>query len=274
MELAGKVAVVTGGAAGIGRAMCRRFAAEGASVVVADVDAPGAAAVAQEIGGLAVPGDMSVEADVKALVDATLLSLDRLDLFCANAGILWGTRPDDPAGIIGADAPDEAWERIWRVNVMAHVYAARAVVPRMLAQGGGHILVTASAAGLLTLLGNAPYSVTKHAAVALAEWLAITYGDQGLRVSCLCPQLVRTEMLAGATAATAELGLTHLDVLEPDDVAATVVEGLRREQFLILPHPDVAEYFRRKAADYDRWLAGMRRLQASGEPGVSEPGIG
>src|SRR5581483_3739974 len=202
MELAGSVAVVTGGASGIGRAMCRRFAAEGASVVVADVDAPGAAAVAQEIGGLAVAGDMSVEADVAALVDATLLSFDRLDLFCANAGILWGTRPDDPAGIIGADAPDEAWERIWRVNVMAHVYAARTVIPRMLDQGGGHFVVTASAAGLLTLLGNAPYSVTKHAAVALAEWLAITYGDQGLRVSCLCPQLVRTEMLAGAAAST------------------------------------------------------------------------
>jgi NAD(P)-dependent dehydrogenase (short-subunit alcohol dehydrogenase family) len=262
MELAGKVAVVTGGASGIGQAMSRRFAAEGASVVVADIDAPGAAAVAHDIGGLAVPGDMSVEADVAALVDTTLLRFDRIDLFCANAGILWGSRPDDPSGIIGADAPDEAWERIWRVNVMAHVYAARAVVPRMLDQGGGHMLVTASAAGLLTLLGNAPYSVTKHAAVALAEWLAITYGDQGLRVSCLCPQLVRTDMLAGATAATKGLG--HLDVLEPDAVADAVVDGLREEQFLILPHPDVAEYFRRKAADYDRWLAGMRRFAGGG----------
>lgn len=264
MELAGKVAVVTGGASGIGQAMCRRFAAEGASVVVADIDAPGAAAVAQDIGGVAVPGDMSVEADVAALVDTTLLSFDRIDLFCANAGILWGSRPDDPSGIIGADAPDEAWERIWRVNVMAHVYAARAVVPCMLDQGGGHMLVTASAAGLLTMLGNAPYSVTKHAAVALAEWLAITYGDQGLRVSCLCPQLVRTDMLAGATAATKELGLGHLEVLEPEAVAEAVVDGLREERFLILPHPDVAEYFRRKAADYDRWLAGMRRLAGGG----------
>jgi NAD(P)-dependent dehydrogenase (short-subunit alcohol dehydrogenase family) len=264
MELAGRVTVVTGGASGIGQAMCRRFAAEGASVVVADIDAPGAAAVAQDIGGLAVPCDVSVEADVAALVDTTLLSFDRIDLFCANAGILWGSRPDDPAGIIGPDAPDVAWERIWRVNVMAHVYAARAVVPRMLDQGGGHLLVTASAAGLLTLLGNAPYSVTKHAAVALAEWLAITYGDQGLRVSCLCPQLVRTDMLAGATAATKERGLGDLDVLEPEAVADAVVHGLREEQFLILPHPDVAEFFRRKAADYDRWLAGMRRLAGSG----------
>jgi NAD(P)-dependent dehydrogenase (short-subunit alcohol dehydrogenase family) len=260
MELAGNVAVVTGGASGIGRALCRRFAADGASVVVCDVDAPGAAAIAKEIGGLAVPGDMSVEADVTALVDAARLSFDRIDLFCANAGILWGTPPDDPAAVIGPDVPDEAWERMWRVNVLSHIYAARAVVPLMLEQGGGHILVTASAAGLLTMLGNAPYSVTKHAAVALAEWLAITYGDRGLRVSCLCPQLVRTEMLAAATAAVGEQGIAHLGVLEPEDVAEAVVQGLREERFLLLPHPEVAEYFRRKADDYDRWLAGMRRL--------------
>jgi NAD(P)-dependent dehydrogenase (short-subunit alcohol dehydrogenase family) len=272
MELAGKVAVVTGGASGIGRALCRRFAAEGAAVVVGDVDATGAAAVAQEIGGLAVPGDMSVEADVKALVDTTLLSFDRLDLFCANAGILWGTKPDDPADLVGPDAPDEAWDRIWRVNVLSHVYAARAVVPVLLDQGGGHILVTASAAGLLTVLGNAPYAVTKHAAVALAEWLAITYGDRGLRVSCLCPQLVRTEMLAAAGEHFAdEQGNESFGVLEPEDVAAAVVEGFRDERFLILPHPEVAEYFRRKAADYDRWLAGMRRLQAKAKP-LSLPG--
>ena len=263
MELAGRVAVVTGGASGIGRAMCRRFAAAGASVVVADVDSLGAATVAQEIGGVAVPGDMSLEADVAALVETTLLSFDRIDVFCANAGILWGVLPDDPAELIGPEAPDAAWDRIWRVNVMAHVYAARAVVPPMLGRGGGHIVITASAAGLLTLLGNAPYSVTKHAAVGLAEWLAITYGDRGLRVSCLCPQLVRTEMLAGATAATGEQSLAHVDVLEPDQVADAVVDGLREERFLILPHPEVAEYFRRKAADYDRWLAGMRRLASN-----------
>lgn len=260
MELAGKVAVVTGGASGIGRGLCLRFAAEGASVVVADVDAPGAAAVAQEIKGLAVPGDMSVEPDVVALVDATRLSFDRIDLFCANAGILWGSPPDDPAAVIGADAPDEAWERIWRVNVLAHVYAARHVVPVMLEQGDGHMLFTASAAGLLTMLGNAPYSVTKHSVVALAEWLSITYGDRGLGVSCLCPQLVRTEMLAAATPAVDDQGFSNFNVLEPEDVADVVVEGLRQEQFLILPHPEVAEYFRRKAGDYDRWLAGMRRL--------------
>ena len=264
MELAGKVAVVTGGASGIGRALCRRFAAEGASVVVADVDAPGAAAVAQEIKGLAVPGDMSVEADVRALIDAVRLSFDRIDLFCANAGILAGSRPDDPAATIGPDAADGDWERMWRVNVLSHIYAARALVPVMLDQGGGYILVTASAAGLLTMVGNAPYAVTKHAAVAFAEWLAVTYGDQGLRVSCLCPQLVRTEMLAAALPAAEQQGIAHLRVVEPEEVAEAVVDGLREERFLILPHPEVIDYFQHKAGDYDRWLAGMRRLQAKG----------
>jgi NAD(P)-dependent dehydrogenase (short-subunit alcohol dehydrogenase family) len=264
MELAGNVAVVTGGASGIGRALCRKFAAEGASVVVADVDAPGAATVAQEIKGLAVPCDMSVEGDVNALIDTALMSFGRIDLFCANAGILTGSRPDDPADTIGADAPDEDWDRMWRVNVLSHIYAARALVPLMLDQGGGHILVTASAAGLLSMLGNAPYSVTKHAAVGFAEWLAITYGDQGLRVSCLCPQLVRTEMLASATSAMEQQGLARLGVLEPEEVAEAVVEGLRDERFLILTHPEVSTYFQRKASDYDRWLAGMRRLQAGG----------
>jgi NAD(P)-dependent dehydrogenase (short-subunit alcohol dehydrogenase family) len=264
MELAGKVAVVTGGASGIGRAMCRRFAAEGASVVVADVDAPGAAAVAQDIGGLAVPGDMSVEADVTALIDTTLLSFDRIDLFCANAGILFGTRPEDPAEPIGPEAADEAWERIWRVNVMAHVYTARAMVQVMLGQGGGHLLFTASAAGLLTMPGNLPYSVTKHAVVGLAEWLAMTYGDRGVRVSCLCPQAVRTEMLTAAGDTTGAQSIAQLGIIEPEQVAEAVVDGLHDERFLILPHPEVAEYFQRKAADYDRWLNGMRRLAGSG----------
>jgi NAD(P)-dependent dehydrogenase (short-subunit alcohol dehydrogenase family) len=264
MELAGKVAVVTGGASGIGRALCRRFAAEGASVVVADIDAPGAAAVAREIEGLAVPGDMSVEADVNALIDAARLSFDRIDLFCANAGILAASQPDRPTALIGPDAPDNDWDRMWRVNVLSHVYAARALVPLMLDQGAGYILVTASSAGLLTMFGNAPYAVTKHAAVAFAEWLAITYGDQGLRVSCLCPQLVRTEMLAAALSSDPQQALTNLGVIEPEHVAEKVVDGLREERFLILPHPEVSTYFQRKAGDYDRWLAGMRRLQAKG----------
>jgi NAD(P)-dependent dehydrogenase (short-subunit alcohol dehydrogenase family) len=264
MDLARKVAVVTGGASGIGRALCRRFALEGASVVVAAVDAPGAAAVAREIDGLAVPGDMSVEADVVALVDAARSSFGRIDLFCANAGIATGSRPGEPAAALGPDTPDRDWERMWRVNVLSHVYAARALVPVMLDQGGGYILVTASAAGLLTMLGNAPYTVTKHAAVAFAEWLAITYGDRGLRVSCLCPQLVRTEMLAAAVPAAEHPNIDRLRVLEPEEVAESVVEGLRAERFLILPHPEVAGYVQRRAGDHDRWLAGMRRLQAGG----------
>ncbi|HVW31971.1 MAG TPA: SDR family oxidoreductase [Acidimicrobiia bacterium] len=262
MELAGKVAVVTGGASGIGRALCRRFAADGAVVVVADIDAPGAAAVAAEIGGLAVAGDMAKEHDVTGLVDAALVAHGRIDLFCANAGILWGSRPEHPGDPVGFEAPDEDWERMWRVNVVSHIHAARAVVPLMLDQGRGHLLVTASAAGLLTVLGNAPYAVTKHAALAFAEWLSITYGDRGLGVSCLCPELVRTDMLASAGGELA--GAT--EILEPEDVAAAVVEGLADGRFLILPHRHVAEYFRRKAEDYDRWLAGMRRLQARSLP--------
>ena len=275
MELAAKVAVVTGGASGIGRALCRRFAAEGASVVVADVDAPGAAAVAQEIKGLAVPCDVSVEADVLALIDAARLSFDRIDLFCANAGIANGGQPDGPGAGIGPEAPDEDWERMWRVNVFSHIYAARALVPVMLDQGGGHILVTASAAGLLTVLGNAPYSVTKHAAVAFAEWLAITYGDQGIKVSCLCPQAIRTNLGATSRKQTGEaepppevsqgsaFWQAAVDgVLTADQAAQTILEGLADERFLILPHPEVAVYEQRRAQDRDRWLRGMRRFRA------------
>jgi NAD(P)-dependent dehydrogenase (short-subunit alcohol dehydrogenase family) len=257
MELNGKVVVVTGGASGIGRALCSRFAREGArGVVVADLDGAGAATVADAIsagGGtaLAVLTDVAVEADVVALVDKATDTYGPIDLFCANAGI----------AISGSvDAPDEAWQRIWEINVMAHVYSARAVLPGMVARGEGYLLHTASAAGLLTNLGAAPYAVTKHGAVALAEWLAITYGDAGVKVSCLCPQGVRTNMLLGAgPEGDALLAAT---AIEPDDVADAVVAGLAAERFLILPHPEVAEYVRRKAGDYDRWLAGMRRLQS------------
>lgn len=267
MKLAGSVAVVTGGASGIGRALCRRFAAEGASVVVADLDGAGAVSVAAEIGGRAVATDVSVEADVVHLVDETLAAHGRVDLFCSNAGILWGARPDDPEAVVGVEETDEAWERLWQVNLMAHVYGARAVLPSMLERGEGYLLATASAAGLLTVLGNAPYAVTKHAAVALAEWLAITYGAAGIKVSCLCPEGVRTSMLDAAPDSFKETVAT----LEPEEVAEAVVEGLAAERFLILPHPRVADYFRRKADDYDRWLAGMRRLQA--HAGVHPPGV-
>ena len=250
MKLAGKHAVVTGAAGGIGAAMARRFVAEGArGVTVADVQAEPLAAVAEEIGGLAFAGDISDPTYVAELVDQAEARFGPTDLFCSNAGI---------AVLGGPEAPDDLWRRSIDVNVMAHVYVARIIVPRMLERGGGYLLQTASAAGLLTQLGSAPYAVTKHAAVALAEWLAITYGDRGLKVSVLAPQAVRTAMTAGVPGG----GVAAVDgMIEPDVVAAAVIEGLDREAFLILPHEQVLEYFQRKASDYDRWLGGMRRLQ-------------
>ena len=217
--------------------------------MVSDRDAGGAEAVAEGIGdvALAIATDVSVEADVVELVRSTEQRFGPIDLFCSNAGIATGG---------GVDAPNEAWQQIWDVNVMAHVYAARAVLPGMLARREGYLLHTASAAGLLSQIGSAPYAVTKHAAVAFAEWLSITHGDQGITVSCLCPQGVRTNMLGNGGAL---LGPT---AIEPEQVADAVVEGLRAETFLILPHPEVREYFRRKGDDYERWLKGMRRLQS------------
>ncbi len=250
MKLAGKHAVVTGGASGIGRALCRRFAAEGArAVTVADLDGEGAAAVADEIGGLGLAVDVADEAAVKDLVAQSEARGGPIDLFCSNAGI-------GVAG--GVEASSEEWQRIWDINLMAHVYAARAVLPSMLERGEGYLLNTASAAGLLTQIGSAPYAVTKHAAVALAEWLAITHGDQGLKVSVLCPQAVATKM----TADTEGGGVAGVDgMIEPEEVAECVVQGLDEEKFLILPHPVVDTYMKRKTGDYDRWIAGMRRLQ-------------
>jgi len=252
MRLAGTVAVVTGGAQGIGRAIAARFVRESARAVVIADRSQAVNDVAGEIGAHPFVGDVSKEADVRRLVSDTLAAHQRLDLFCSNAGIAVGGSLER--------STDADWQSIWDVNVMAHVYAARAVVPHMLGAGGGYLLNTASAAGLLSQIGGAPYAVTKHAAVAFAEWLAITYGDRGIKVSCLCPQGVKTAMLQNAGArSTALLGDA---ALEPDVVADAVVAGLDAERFLILPHPEVAEYFRRKATDYDRWLRGMRRLQA------------
>src|SRR4051794_30113204 len=251
MELRDKVCVVTGAAGGIGSALCRRFADEGArAVVVADLDAEGAKQVADGIGpaAMAVSTNVAVEADVEGLVEKTMDAYGPIDLFFSNAGIGTGG---------GVEASNEAWQRIWDINFMAHVYAARHVLPGMLARGEGYLLNTASAAGLLSQIGSAPYAVTKHAAVALAEWLSITHGNRGIKVSCLCPQGVKTNMLAGGGGAL--LGPT---AIEPEVVADAVIEGLRAETFLILPHPEVREYFRRKGDDYDRWLNGMRRLQA------------
>jgi NAD(P)-dependent dehydrogenase (short-subunit alcohol dehydrogenase family) len=252
MKIKDKVVVVTGAAAGIGRGLCRRFKQEGArAVVVADIDADGATAVAREVGGLAVRTDVGSEAQVKQLVDAATTKYGAIDLFCSNAGVIVRA---------GLEASDAEWRKIWDINVMAHVYAARAVVPGMLARGEGYLLQTASAAGLLSQIGSAPYSVTKHAAVGFAEWLSITYGDRGIKVSCLCPQGVRTNMLQGPSGDRQ----TFLSAgsVSAEEVAECVVQGLAAETFLILPHPEVLEYFRRKGADYDRWLKGMRRLQA------------
>src|SRR4029077_5222420 len=256
MRLANKVVVVTGGANGIGRALCRRFAAEGAkAVVVADLQASMAEQVAKEFGGIAGQTDVAQEADVVRLVERVTQKYGVIDLFCSNAGV----------GVSGGvNAPDGDWERSWQVNVMAHVYAARAVLPGMLARGEGYLLQTVSAAGLLTQLGSAPYSVTKHAALAFAEWLAITHGDQGIKVSALCPMGVRTDMLKRAEFGGGAFLLES--AVEPEQVAEDIVKGLDEETFLILPHPEVAEFFARKATEYDRWLRGMRRLQANTQP--------
>jgi NAD(P)-dependent dehydrogenase (short-subunit alcohol dehydrogenase family) len=256
MKLQDKVVVVTGGGNGIGRALCRRFAAEGArAVVVADIELEAARQVAAEIGGFEYSVDVASESDVQLLVDDVLKKHGQIDLFCSNAGI--GVEGD-------CDVTNRDWQRIWEINVMAHVYAARHVLPGMLARKDGYLLQTVSAAGLLTQIGSAPYAVTKHSALSLAEWLSITYGDQGIKVSALCPQGVKTRMLEKAEFG----GGTFLleGALEPDQVAEAVVKGLEAENFLILPHPEVLEYMRRKTGDYDRWLRGMRRLQATMQP--------
>ena len=255
MHLTGKVIVVTGGGNGIGRALCRRFATEGAkAIVVADINEPAAAEVAGEIGGTAVACDVSREADIVALVARTIAKHGGIDLFCSNAGI--AVNGDE-------HTPDAEWARCWDVNVMAHVYAARVVVPHMLERGGGYLLQTVSAAGLLTHPQSATYAVTKHASLAFAEWLSMTYGDRGIKVSALCPQGVRTDMLRRAEAEGTRRSFLLDSALEPEQVADDVVKGLEAERFLILPHPEVAEFVRRRAVDHDRWLRGMRRLQTS-----------
>jgi NAD(P)-dependent dehydrogenase (short-subunit alcohol dehydrogenase family) len=257
MDLADRICVVTGGASGIGRGLCVRFAEEGARHVVAvDRDADGALATAALAGdrGTAYTADVTVEADIQAVIERTENELGRIDLFASNAGTLSGQ---------GIEAPDETWQQLWLVNVMSHVFAARTLVPRMIERGGGYLLNTASAAGLLTQPGDAVYSVTKHAAVALAEWLAITYGDQGLKVSCLCPMAVATAMLGLGEGTEFADAAAVQGVLTPEQVADTVVEGLREERFLILPHGEVATFEQRRASDRDRWLAGMRRLMAT-----------
>ena len=258
MEVNGRVAVVTGGASGIGRALARALAREGArGVIVADLDEEGARAVAEEIGSeraLAVGCDVSSEAQVNALIDRAEDAFDAVDLFCANAGVAIGE---------GLGADDAEWDLAFGVNIRQHIHAARRLVPGWLERGEGYFLSTASAAGLLTQVGSAPYSVTKHAAVGFAEWLSITYGDRGIGVSCLCPMGVDTGMLnAEKTDPMSQTVLTAGALLQPEDVAAQSIEAIREGRFLILPHPEVLTFFQRKASDYERWLAGMRRLQS------------
>lgn len=270
MEVRGRVVVVTGGASGIGRALARGFAGAGAAgTVVADIDLDGARKVAAELVGdgvaaEAVEVDVADEAGVRRLVTRAEERFGPIDIFCANAGILV------PGGV---EVPTSEWRRMWAVNVESHVLAARVLVPRMLERGGGYLVHTASAAGLLTQIGSAPYSVTKHAVVALAEWLSITHGYAGLRVSCLCPQGVWTKMTGAGDrdrAAFAEATAGRDGMLEPEVVANAVLEAVADERFLILPHPEVAEYERRRAGDRDRWLRAMRRVQA----GVAAGGRG
>ena len=250
MELAGKVIVITGAGSGIGAALARRFAAESPSgLVLADLDVDAVARVAEEVGGIGLQADVAEEADNRALIDVAEDRFGPIDLFCANAGI----------GKVGDEqSPEAEWERMWRVNVMSHVHAAKFLIPGWVARGFGYFLATVSAAGLLTNLKAAQYSVTKHGALGFAEWLAVTYGDAGVRVSALCPQFVNTPLIADSKSFQA---LGRNNTLEPSEVADTVLAGLADERFLILPHPEVEQYFQNKANDYDRWIGGMRKLQ-------------
>jgi NAD(P)-dependent dehydrogenase (short-subunit alcohol dehydrogenase family) len=248
MDLKDRIIVITGAASGIGRALAVRFKAEGAKLIVcADRDAAGCQATAEMVGGVAFTTDVSKEADIQALIETVEADHGPIDLFCSNAGV--GARG-------GMEVGNDDWQRIWDINVMAHVWAARHLVPRMAARGGGYLLNTASAAGLLSQIGSAPYAVTKHAAVGLAEWLSITHGDQGIKVSVLCPQAVRTAMTANNLD-----GVASIDgMMEPDVLAESVVRAIEAEEFLVLPHPEVLQYMRNKTENYGRWLGGMRKL--------------
>ena len=252
MNLKDKTAVVTGGARGIGKALCRAFSDHGARVVVADLLAADAADTAAAISGLAVTCDVSREEDIQQLVSAAESAYGPIDLFCSNAGICRG-EPNH-----SASANNETWQACWDIHVMAHVYAARAVLPSMLKRGEGYFVQMASAAGLLSQIGDAAYSASKHAAVGFAESLSITHGDDGIKVSVVCPQYVATPMLGYGEGEDTD---QFPGVISPNQLAETVIEGIEAEKFLILPHPDVAQFIQYKTSDYDRWLGGMRKLR-------------
>lgn len=254
MDMRDKVVIVTGGGNGIGAAIAHKVKAEGArGVVVADIHMDGADEVARACEGLAVRCDVTREHDIKETVQAARKRYGQVDVFISNAGII---------GRGGLELEDALWDKMWQIHGMAHVWAARAVVPEMVARGEGYFVVTASAAGLLSIVESAPYAVTKHAAVAFAEWLRIAYGRRGVRVSCLCPQAVDTAMVRSSGGGSAGVD----GVLAPEAVADTLVRTMREEQFLALPHPEVLQYLRAKGQDYDRWLGGMQKLYARSMP--------
>jgi NAD(P)-dependent dehydrogenase (short-subunit alcohol dehydrogenase family) len=255
MKLDGRTVVITGAAGGIGRALALRCAAAGARVAATDIQAGPLSRVGDELGEghLAIACDVTDERALDGLLSSVESELGPVEVFFANAGVAIG---EDPI-----DTPDDVWELAFSVNIRAHVFAARRLLPGWLERGEGYFVTTASAAGLLTQIGSAPYAVTKHAAVAFAEWLSVTYGDRGIRVSCLCPMGVRTAMTAGDELAHRVVRSAGA-MLEPEEVADIVVDAVDGERFLILPHPEVLTFFQRKAMDYDRWLAGMRRLQS------------
>lgn len=263
MNLSDKVIAVTGGGSGIGAELCARFAREGArAVVVIDLDEAKASSIATTLNGVGIGCDVTKELDLVATIDQIETNLGPIDLFCSNAGVLLNDPdPNDPAS-----ASDSAWETSWQLHVMSHVYAARRLAPAMAGRGGGYFLNTISAAGLLTQLGSAPYSTTKHAAVGFAESLAIAYADRSVKVSILCPQGVATPMVSAAANTPAVFD----GLLSPSQVADAVVEGLGDERFLILPHAQVLGYMQRKAADYDRWLRGLARLRSKSVEGVHD----
>ena len=250
MEIQDKIVVITGAGSGIGRALAVRFHAEGAKqIVCADINLDNAQQTADMIAGVAMMADVSREQDTARIIEDTETSIGPIDLFCCNAGVGLGE---------SIDSPNAEWQTIWDINVMSHVYAARHLIPRMVERGGGYFLNTSSAAGLLNQIGGAAYGVTKHAAVGFGEWLAIHHQHEGIGVSMLCPQAVRTAMTAvenDALAAAANNGM-----IEPEELADTVVEELRKESFLILPHPIVREYMQNKTSNYDRWIGGMNKL--------------
>ncbi|MEZ5502983.1 MAG: SDR family oxidoreductase [Halioglobus sp.] len=252
MEITGKVIVVTGAGSGIGAALAAKFAREGAAAVVCvDINEAAAQRTAAELGGVAMQADVTREEDVVRVIEATESGIGPIDLYCNNAGVIAGA---------SEQSPNAEWQFVWEVNVMSHVYSARHLVPRMIKRGGGHFLNTASAAGLLNQIGGAAYGTSKHAAVGFAEWLALTYAHQGIRVSMLCPQAVRTAMTANAGDQGIMAASTD-GMMEPEQLADIVVDHLRRDAFLILTHEEVRVYMQRKASDYDRWIRGMNRLQ-------------